>query len=276
MAQNQLAKMSDQQIRDEPIAGTRFIQQWTSEDGKRKRYYCAYLPKGWKRPENHDKARWPVILFIHGHGECGASLEDAKKIISHCSLLGGADLRNQDFIIIAPQFIAEELAPLGQGVFDSPSWKKCKSDVVQILKEAEDRYDADLKSACLTGVSLGGCAAWDLGADQPGGIKWAAVAPFAGRGDTSRAAELVKTPVWAFVNEDDEKQHPNLYSGTVTMVKAIRKQGGQPRETVWSKGKYECTAHNCWEYVFADDSKDDKGNPVRLYEWFKENTASEK
>jgi hypothetical protein len=45
---------------------------------------------------------------------------------------------------------------------------------------------------------------------------------------------------------------------------------------VWSKGKYECTEHNCWEYVFADDSKDDKGNLVRLYEWFKENTASEK
>jgi predicted peptidase len=276
MPQNQLAKMSDQQIGYEPTAGTRFIQQWISEDGKRKRFYCAYLPKGWKQLGDHDKTRWPIILFIHGHGECGSSFEDAKKIVNKCSLLGGADLRDQNFIIIAPQFTAAELIPLGNGVFNGQLWQECKSDVARILKKAEDSYGADLKRACLTGASLGGCAAWDLGVNPPLGLKWAAVAPFAGRGDTSGAAKLVQTPVWAFVNADDEKLHPNLYSGTVNMVQAIKDKGGQPRATVWSKGKYECTGHNCWEYVFADDSKDDTGKPVRLYEWFKENIASEK
>ena len=65
------------------------------------RDYFVYLPRGYS---NEDQTRWPVLLFLHGHGERGDGKDELGWVMAHGPLYD-AWIQKQDlpFIIVAPQ-----------------------------------------------------------------------------------------------------------------------------------------------------------------------------
>ena len=68
--------------------------------GKNREYFV-YLPVGY----NSDKKKnWPVMLFLHGHGQRGNGLKDLDYVLTHGPLMEAWIQRKElPFIIISPQ-----------------------------------------------------------------------------------------------------------------------------------------------------------------------------
>jgi predicted peptidase len=65
------------------------------------RDYFVYLPRGYSAA---NETRWPVILFLHGHGERGDGKEELGWVMSHGPLYEAWILqRDLPFILIVPQ-----------------------------------------------------------------------------------------------------------------------------------------------------------------------------
>ena len=80
---------------------------------------------------------------------------------------------------------------------------------------------------------------------------FAAIAPVAGWGDANDATALKGLPVWAFHGAKDTNVLPRE---SVSMVEALRKNGGDVHLTL-----YPDLDHDCWTATYRN---------TRLYEWF--------
>lgn len=190
--------------------------------------FVLHLPRGIAEPGK----TWPLILFLHGSGESGA---DVEKVKLHGPLKYAASQPDFPFIVLAPQ------APEAIG------WNT--SDVMALLDEALAKLPVDTSRIYLTGLSMGGYAAWQLAVEHPD--RFAAVAPVCGAGRPFTAWRLKHLPIWAFhgaldpvVPVQDDRN----------MVDAVKAQGGDVRFTV-----YPDTGHDAWTPSYA--------NPD-LYLWF--------
>ncbi len=66
-----------------------------------KREYFVYLPVGY---ESDQQKRWPVMFFLHGHGERGNGLDELDFVLKHGPLMEAwIQRRPLPFIIISPQ-----------------------------------------------------------------------------------------------------------------------------------------------------------------------------
>lgn len=191
--------------------------------------YLLFLPKGYNAAT---LAQWPVIVFLHGSGEAGTDLAKVKangppKLVEHDPSF--------PFIVISPQTTSED-------AFDTAMLDKT-------LRAALVGRRADPDRIYLTGLSMGGIGAWAWAEADPG--RFAAIAPVAAEGNTTKACALAKLPTWAFHGDKDDVVP---VTGDFGMVEAIRACGGSPRLTV-----YPDTGH--WSWVAAYD------DPA-LYLWF--------
>ena len=65
------------------------------------REYFVYLPVGYDQKQ---RKKWPVILFLHGHGQRGNGLDDLDYVLVHGPLMEAwIQRRPLPFIIISPQ-----------------------------------------------------------------------------------------------------------------------------------------------------------------------------
>ena len=65
------------------------------------RDYFVYLPRGYSA---ESETRWPVLLFLHGHGERGDGKEELGWVMAHGPLYDAwIQKRDLPFIIVAPQ-----------------------------------------------------------------------------------------------------------------------------------------------------------------------------
>ena len=72
----------------------------SSITGKEREYFV-YLPAAYF---DTDKKQWPVILFLHGHGQRGNGLDDLDYVLTHGPLMEAwIQRRALPFIIISPQ-----------------------------------------------------------------------------------------------------------------------------------------------------------------------------
>jgi predicted peptidase len=72
----------------------------SSATGKNRKYFV-YLPVGYKSDK---KKNWPVMLFLHGHGQRGNGLDDLDHVLIHGPLMEAwIQRRELPFIIISPQ-----------------------------------------------------------------------------------------------------------------------------------------------------------------------------
>ena len=159
--------------------------------------YAVYLP-----PDDRargSRERWPVILSLHGTGECGSDGWAPTRVG-----LGRAILSNPErflAIVIFPQINC------GLRWTSAISTQSGAPDVRDLVMAALDhvlaQYDGDSSRVTLTGVSLGGQGVWDLGARQS--HRFVALMPIAGRRiSSSLIPALIDKPIWVFQGAKDD------------------------------------------------------------------------
>jgi predicted peptidase len=200
--------------------------------------YLLYLPDGYRR---EGKKKWPLILFLHGSTEKGDDVEKVRRRGLPACL---EQSRSFPFLVISPQL------PESQERWDPVEMKALLDAVLTDLRVDRDRM-------YLTGWSLGANGVWRMAARYP--HLFAAIAPIAGWGDVDSARALRNLPVWAFHGARDTNVLPEE---SVAMVKALRREGGRVRFTL-----YPDLDHDCWGTVYRNEE---------LYEWFLRHSRARK
>jgi predicted peptidase len=189
--------------------------------------YLLFLPQGYAE-SNHS---WPLMMFLHGAQESGTDLAKLKKngppkyVETHPRF---------PFILVSPQYNSGN------------DWDK--RTLMALLDDVIGKYRVDTRRVCLTGLSMGGSAAWSLAAAHP--ERFAAVVPVSGVGDPADARKLAALPIWAFHGAKDTIISVD-YSRR--MVAALRAAGGNIQYT-----EFPDSHHNIWAKVY---------NNSKLYKW---------
>lgn len=191
--------------------------------------YIVYVPR------NYDPQKeWPVILFLHGMGECGSD-----GVRQMAQGIGTAIQQNPSkwpFLVVMPQ---------KPDMRDA--WEDHDEAVMAILDTVLKEYSVDRSRQYLTGLSQGGHGTWVLGARHAD--RWAAIAPICGYGDPKAIAPALKSvPIWCFHGEDD-KVVP--VSQSQAICEAIKTEGGNPKLTT-----YPGVGHNSWDKAYREEALD--------------------
>lgn len=205
--------------------------------------YAIYVPR-----EFDPARRWPLVLALHGQGECGADgLRQLTQGLSQAIL---AAPRDWPVIALFPQKPDPER-----------EWEEYEPALMALLDSARARWPIDANRIYLTGLSQGGHGAWVLGARHKG--LWAAVVPVCGYveprvrdagGAVPRGAyggmaadlakSLVRVPVWAFHGAADSIV-PAAQSEA--MIAALVAAGGKPKLTL-----FPGVDHGSWDPAYRD------------------------
>jgi len=184
-------------------------------------------------PENYDAAkRYPLVLYLHGMGECGTDnrLQTSVNSVME-TLLEPENLAAYPCIVLAPQcpegqWWAGDLLPALMG----------------LLGQTGSAYSIDLARVYITGLSMGGFGTWAMLAEYPS--YFAAAVPVCGGGDPDDAHLFKDVPVWAFHGARDTTVYPE---GSRCMVRALEEAGGSARYT-----EYPDAAHNSWDRAYRE------------------------
>lgn len=200
--------------------------------------YLLFLPQNYNEKSGK---RYPLIFFLHGAGERGSNVWN---VATHGPPKIVSEQPDFPFIVLSPQ------CP------DGEHWSN--DSLLALLDDTIRKFAVDEKRIYLTGMSMGGYGAWDLGLNYP--ERFAALAPVCGGGQMITLAlsarekpqVLISLPVWAFhgakdpVVPLDESQR---------MVDALKKAGAKEvKFTV-----YPDLGHNSWTKTYSDPE---------LYKWF--------
>jgi predicted peptidase len=206
--------------------------------------YQVYVPAGYAA----SRARWPVILFLHGAGERGAE-GLVQTNVGIASAIRSAPAR-YPALVVMPQVPTDSL------------WIGAPAQAAMAALDATiAEYRTDPDRVYLTGLSMGGNGAWNLAYQFP--QRFAAVAPICGfvtpipmlRGSraivpadsggafTALARGLRGVPIWIFHGEVDPVVSVNESRRAADALKAA---GGNVRYTEIMGG-----GHNVWDLVYG-------------------------
>ena len=178
-------------------------------------------------PAGYAEARepWPLLVFLHGSGECGTDLE--------------AVLRNW------PPMLASKGAPypvvlVSPQLGENREWDP--AELHALLGQLQTRFYVDRDRSYCTGLSRGGHGTWNWASQYPG--DFAAVAPVCGFGDPARVAAMKRVPVRAYHGDQDAAVP---LSKQQACVDALRAAGGDVSFTV-----YPGVGHNSWIQAYED------------------------
>jgi predicted peptidase len=171
--------------------------------------YFVYLPDDYGKDPN---VKWPVVLFLHGHGQW---IKYGLPMPKHM-------VEKYPFILIAPQL-------------PYPAWWDT-DDLGAFLDEMEEKYAIDKDRVCVSGVSMGGFGAWAMAVAYPD--RFASVMPMGGSEISSFAPDLAKLPLWVFHGGKDQAVG---IGGDIAMVAALKEQGSNVRFTI-----YPNSGHFVW------------------------------
>ncbi len=210
----------------EPVAGKEVWQKLESKKipGESLPYLLA-LPTDYKA----DETKRPLLLFLHGAGECGVDLNLVK--IHGPPKLMEKKPGDFPFIVVSPQAPINEVPIIDR-------WDPRL--LVELVDQVAAKYNADTDRLYVTGLSMGGYGTFRLCAHYP--KKFAAAVPICGGGWTNYAEALAQVPMWIFHGTDDEAVP---LERSLEIVKSVRKRGGKPLFTV-----YDGVAHDSWTQTY--------------------------
>lgn len=182
--------------------------------------YLTYVPPGDPPPGG-----WPLLLYLHGTGECGESLRRVRRLALPRRLERG---ERWPHLVVAPQ------CPVGG------RWRP--SLLLRVLDEVQSRHPVDGRRVSATGISLGGRGVWDLALAAPDRL--AALAPVCGWGRPSRADRIAHIPHW--IHHGTEDASVPVRQAT-RMAHALREHGGRVRLSL-----YDGVGHSAWTPAYAD------------------------
>jgi acetyl esterase/lipase len=204
--------------------------------------FQVYLPESFRRDE---RKPWPVILYLHGRGERGSEGMWQTQIGLPQAVRDHPE--RWPFVIVMPQ------CPLPRFWTDP----EMLAMAMAALDQETEEFRLDPERTYLTGLSMGGYGAWELGRLHP--QRWAAVAIAAGGVFWSYAPErwqkaatlpaeyahaLTRTPVWLFHGSDDNIVNPHQDE---LMYEAFKASGGHLR--LWI---YQGLKHDCWTRAYKE------------------------
>jgi len=190
--------------------------------------YLMYLPEGY---EADTTKQWPMMVFLHGVGECGDEVERVK-------LLGPprkiADGHKYPFIVVSPQ---------------SPE-RGWKPDFVQrLVLDLQKRYRIDKDRTYLTGLSMGGFGTWRTAQVYP--ELFAAIIPICGGGDSYNVWSLENMPIWCFHGAKDDNV---VVAYSENMIDSLKPYNNPNlRFTIYPEA-----GHDAWTETY---------NNEKVYEW---------
>lgn len=207
-------------------------------------------------PSRYDstKARYPLLLFLHGVGELGNGTTDLQKAARNGT---PGMIKNQKF---PPVFTVNNKQY--SFIIISPQFKKWPNaaDVNDMLNYAITHYRVDTSRLYVSGLSMGGGATWEFAAVYAKRV--AAIVPICGAsGPTDAKAEVIArsgVAVWAFHNKDDSVVTYLNSTGYISKINGFSPNPA-PRLTVWETG-----GHNAWRKATDTAYKEDNMN---MYEW---------
>jgi predicted peptidase len=221
----QLPKSLPIRVSDSPAAPTQTI------------HYLLFTPSSYKA----DGERWPLLIFLHGLGECGKNQLERVKTHGPPKLVETRP--DFPFVVVSPQC----RMPKG-GLKDVPTaWKA--EQLIQLVDHAIENLHIDRERVYVTGLSMGGFGTWRLVSRYPD--RFAAAVTICGGGEPeAMAASLERVPVWAFHGALDETV-PLVRSEE--MVDAVRAAGGDVRLTIYPE-----VAHDSWTRTYENED---------IYDW---------
>ncbi|MDZ4689577.1 MAG: prolyl oligopeptidase family serine peptidase [Planctomycetaceae bacterium] len=204
--------------------------------------YQFFLPVEYGKTDQ----KWPLLVFLHGAGESGDDLDKVK--IHGPPKLVEKQPGDFPFVVVSPQVLDDSVPLIDR-------WQP--KFVAELVEHVAGHYAVDRDRIYLTGLSMGGFGTIRTLAAYPD--LFAAGAPVCGGGWDHYAKALKDVPMWFFHGDNDIGVPVELSTG---LVKAIRKQGGQPRLTI-----YENVGHDSWTQTYE--------NP-ELYRWLLSHKLSDR
>ena len=210
--------------------------------------YMLFVPKGYKA----DGKKWPLMLFLHGLGEC--SNDDLSRVKIHGPAHFVDSRPDFPFVLVTPQlppppgykegvvYTSEQIIALAAN-----AWKA--EELIQLVDHVTAKLDIDRERIYVTGLSMGGFGTWLLVAAYPD--RFAAAVPICGGGEPEKmAAALSRVPIWAFHGAKDAVV-PLAYSQK--MVDAVKRAGGDVKFSV-----YPDAQHDSWKATYDNQ---------KVYHW---------
>ncbi|MFZ9031396.1 MAG: prolyl oligopeptidase family serine peptidase [Robiginitalea sp.] len=197
--------------------------------------YFLYYPPEYSGQKGKE---FPLLLFLHGGGESGTSLDEVRKNGLPKLVSEGAEF---PFLILAPQNPHEK------------QWWNVRA-VMALLDKVVSDNRVDPKRIYLTGLSRGGNACWEMATQFPD--TFAAMAVVCGMTPVPYAHWIDRSlPIWVFHGTED----PVIpFSESEQMVQKLQGMGYDVRLTA-----YEGVGHNSWERAYKEEG---------LYDWFLEHS----
>jgi predicted peptidase len=203
-------------------------------------------------PENYNRTKkYPIVLFLHGRGECGTDNE--KQLVHGAKIFLTPENRKKfPAIVVFPQ------CP------ESSFWANAESDrtktpysiqfdyskpikeplalAIALVKDLLKKEAADPQRVYVTGLSMGGMGTFEAVHRFP--KLFAAALPICGGGDQRLTKKAQKVPFWVFHGTDDAVVSVQL---SKDMVQRLTKIKARVRYT-----EYPGVNHNSWDNAFAE------------------------
>jgi len=189
--------------------------------------------------------KYPLILFLHGSGECGKdNFQQTRAGLP--TLLKKLVLLPEPIIVVAPQcqngnWWVKQLS-MGQDYRAAQQPMPSLETAQELCRHLLTAKQADPDRLYITGLSLGGFGTWDAIQREPS--FFAAAIPICGGGDTRFASALKELPIWTFHGRQDKNVPPDA---SRRMVQALKATGGEIRYT-----EYENGAHLIWDQAYSE------------------------
>ncbi|MGV7202374.1 carboxylesterase family protein [Xanthomonas citri] len=192
----------------------------------------------------------PIVLFLHGSGERGDNGRDQAEV----GLGPYLSEHTADFpaLVVLPQVPNDE------------EWMGVNARMaIAALDAASAEFAADPQRTYLTGISMGGYGAWEIGLMQP--RRFAAIVPICGalkaprderrtlyvslvakEADpyTAAVTQLKHVPIWMFHGAKDDSVPPH---DDRALYRAAKGVGANVRYSEYPEGN-----HNAWDATYAD------------------------
>lgn len=201
-----------------------FVSREIELPNGKKHKYVVFIPPQYAIRKDH---RFPVVLFLHGSGECGT--DGLKHTTIGLPKLLAAAPKNYPFIVVMPQ--AKDMWFRGENLY--AAWAA--------LEATLNKYRTDPERIYLTGLSMGGFGVWEMAIARPD--VFAAIVPVCGVAPVPYVSNLVHLPVWAFHGALD-KNVP--VQGSREPIAELRRLGAAPRYT-----EYPEADHFCWDQAYS-------------------------
>ena len=188
------------------------------------RKYVVFVPPQYVLEKSK---KWPVVVFLHGSGECGT--DGVKHTKVGLPNLLAAHPEKYPFIVVMPQAA-------------SLWFREDNALAVWMALEAVmKKYRTDPERIYLTGLSMGGFATWEMSVARPD--LFAAIVPVCGVAPVDYLENIVKLPAWTFHGADD-KNVP--VSASRQAVAELKRLGAKPKYT-----EYAGVGHDSWDRAYA-------------------------